>query len=205
MAKAGRRARARALAMARAAAQRRQQRQQDAAEAARRKSTIEELPADILGVLFGCLGFHASLGASHASKTLHKAPDAATRARHRLTLRAMPHRCGGDRDLADRDCATEYLSLGATTTSVDDFGLPLRAPPVSASLPTRACLSRCSSPSPARSTISAGSWRPVKPGSSGALAAARHASTRKRSRGSSCGSRNSRRRGRHLARAATSW
>ena len=103
MAKAGRRARARALAMARAAAQRRQQRQQDAAEAARRKSTIEELPADILGVLFGCLGFHSSLAASHASKTLHKAPDAATRARHSLTLAAMPHGCGGDRDLADRD------------------------------------------------------------------------------------------------------
>ena len=88
MAKAGRRARARVLAMARAAARRRLQQQQDAAaarEAARRKSTIEELPADILGVLFGCLGFHASLAASHASKTLHKAPDAATRARHRLT------------------------------------------------------------------------------------------------------------------------
>ena len=58
MAKAGRRARARALAMARAAAQRRQQ-QQAAAEAAHGTSTIEKLPADILGVLFGCLGFHA--------------------------------------------------------------------------------------------------------------------------------------------------
>ena len=116
--------------MARAAAQRRQQRQQDAAEAARRKSTIEELPADILGVLFGCLGFHSSLAASHASKTMHKAPDAATRARHRLTLAAMPHGCGGDRDLADRDWATEYLSLGATTTSIDDFELPLGATPV---------------------------------------------------------------------------
>ena len=51
MAKAGRRARARALAMARAAAQRRQQ-QQAAAEAAHGTSTIEKLPADILGVLF---------------------------------------------------------------------------------------------------------------------------------------------------------
>ena len=51
MAKAGRRARARVLAMARAAARRRLQQQQDAAarEAARRKSTIEELPADVLG------------------------------------------------------------------------------------------------------------------------------------------------------------
>ena len=50
MAKAGRRARARVLAMARAAARRRLQQQQDAAarEAARRKSTIEELPADVL-------------------------------------------------------------------------------------------------------------------------------------------------------------
>ncbi len=59
MAKAGRRARARALAMARAAAQRRQQRQQAAAEATRRKSTIEELPADILGVLRARRGLKA--------------------------------------------------------------------------------------------------------------------------------------------------
>ena len=103
MAKAGRRARARALAMARAAALRRQQQQQDAAEAAHGNSTIERLPADILGVLFGCLGFHSSLAASHASKTLHKAPDAATRARHSLTLGAMPHRWGGEKkDWAER-------------------------------------------------------------------------------------------------------
>ena len=129
MAKAGRRARARALAMARAAARTRLQ-LQAAAEAARGTSTIEKLPADILGVLFGCLGFHSSLAASHASKTLHKAPDAAMRARHRLTLAAMPHGCGGDRDLSDRDWATEYLSLGATTTSIDDFELPLGATPV---------------------------------------------------------------------------
>ena len=112
MAKAGRRARARVLAMARAAARRRLQQQQDAAarEAARRKSTIEELPADILGVLFGCLGFHASLAASHASKTMHKAPDAATRARHRLTLAGSAearHRRRAARRQAEADARVE--------------------------------------------------------------------------------------------------
>ena len=62
MAKAGRRARARALAMARTAARRRQQQQQDAAarEAARRKSAIEQLPADILGVRGPCSAMSGS-------------------------------------------------------------------------------------------------------------------------------------------------
>ena len=109
MAKAGRRARARALAMARAAAQRRQQRQQDAAAAAAHgNSTIEKLPADILGVLFGCLGFHSSLAASHASKTLHKAPDAAMRARHRLTLAAMSD-SSHDSDSEDEEGSVEGI------------------------------------------------------------------------------------------------
>ena len=107
MAKAGRRARARALAMARAAAQRRQQ-EQDAAEAAHGNSTIEKLPADILGVLFGCLGFHSSLAASHASKTLHKAPDAAMRARHRLTLAAMSD-SSHDSDSEDEEGSVEGI------------------------------------------------------------------------------------------------
>ena len=110
MAKAGRRARARVLAMARAAARRRLQQQQDAAarEAARRTSTIEELPADVLGVLFGCLGFHSSLAASHASKTLHKAPDAAMRARHRLTLAAMSD-SSHDSDSEDEEGSVEGI------------------------------------------------------------------------------------------------
>ena len=111
MAKAGRRARARALAMARAAARTRLQLQaaaEAAAEAARGTSTIEKLPADILGVLFGCLGFHSSLAASHASKTLHKAPDAAMRARHRLTLAAMSD-SSHDSDSGDEEGSVEGI------------------------------------------------------------------------------------------------
>ena len=68
------------------------------------EATIEELPGDILGVLFGCLGFHSSLAASHASKTLHKAPDAAAGAAPPPPLgRDASLKTSGDRNLRDRD------------------------------------------------------------------------------------------------------
>ena len=57
--------------MARAAAQRRQQ-EQDAAEAAHGNSTIEKLPADILGVLFGCLKIGLSVAAIGATEGVRK-------------------------------------------------------------------------------------------------------------------------------------
>ena len=58
-----------------------------------------------------CLGFHSLTAAATLSKTLSHAPDAATRARHRLTLGAIPALPPGKRKLRDRSCATEYLSL----------------------------------------------------------------------------------------------
>ena len=58
-----------------------------------------------------CLGFHSLTAAATVSKTLSHAPDAATRARHRLTLGAIPALPPGKRDIRDRSCATEYLSL----------------------------------------------------------------------------------------------
>ena len=58
-----------------------------------------------------CLGFHSLTAAATVSKTLSHAPDAATRARHRLTLDAIPDLPLGTRNIYDRSCASEYLSL----------------------------------------------------------------------------------------------
>ena len=119
MAKAGRRARARAAASMRAAAISRsrnalravQQQQAPPSE----QSRLEKLPGDILGVVVGFMGFHSFSAAVAVSKTLSQAPDAATRARHRLTLAAMPSLPSGPRNLRDRRLATEYLSLAPPT------------------------------------------------------------------------------------------
>ena len=95
------------------------------------QSRLEKLPADVLGVAVGFLGFHSLAAASRVSKTLYELPDlTAARARHRLTLKAMPHGQGGERDLLDRSRATEYLSLGSATTTVVDYGFQRLAPVV---------------------------------------------------------------------------
>ena len=116
MAKAGRRARARAAASMRAAAISRSRNALRAVQQPQAppsgQSRLEKLPGDVLGLVVGFLGFHSLPAASNVSKTLYELPDlTAARARHRLTLEAMPNRWGGERDLCDTNSPTEYLSL----------------------------------------------------------------------------------------------